>query len=126
MNPTWLIDVNLLVALPGYIGARKSRADLLMAASVKAQAATEKTFAFNAGLDLAYIAAGAWTIEKGDSHSNSDKYKGYGKSIVMQGAFLLLFDAVMFTTHNHHGKKLLKLLDNVQLAPNSLGLRVVI
>jgi hypothetical protein len=125
MNIIWG-SVNLLVALPGYIGARKSATDLSMTASIKGQAATEKTFAFNAGLDLAYMAAGAWTIEKGNSHANSDKYRGYGKSIIMQGAFLLIFDAVMFTTHNRHGKKLLKMLDTVQLAPNSLGLRVVI
>ncbi len=125
MNIIWG-SVNLLVALPGYIGARKSGTGPSLAASIKGQSATEKTFAFNAGLDLAYIAAGAWTIEKGNSRSNADKYKGYGKSIVMQGAFLLLFDAVMFSTHNHHGKKLMKLLDAVQLAPNSLGMRVVI
>lgn len=125
MNIIWG-SVNLLVALPGYIGARKSTADLALGPSIKGQAATEKTFAFNAGLDLAYMAAGAWTLEKGNTHSNSDKYKGYGKSILLQGAFLLLFDAVMFSTHNHHGKKLMKVLDTVQLAPNSLGLRVVI
>lgn len=125
MNIIWG-SVNLLVALPGYIGARKSATDLSLAASIKSQSAAEKTFGFNAGLDLAYMAAGAWTIENGNSHSNADKYKGYGKSIVLQGAVLLLFDAVMFTTHNHHGKRLLKVLDAVQLAPNSLGFRVVI
>ena len=125
MNIIWG-SVNLLVALPGYIGARKTVTNVSLPASVKAQQVVEKTFAFNAGLDLAYIAAGAWTMEKGNSHANADKYKGYGKSIVMQGAVLLLFDAVMFTTHNRHGKKLLKLLDTVQLATNSLGLKVVI
>ncbi len=125
MNIIWG-SVNLLVALPGYIGARRSTTDLSLTASLKGQAVTEKTFAFNAGLDLAYMAAGAWTIEKGNSHANSDKYKGYGKSIVMQGAFLLNFDAVMFTTHNRHGKNLLKMLNAVQLAPNSLGLKVAI
>lgn len=64
MNIIWG-SVNLLVALPGYIGARKSSSDLTLAASIRGQAATEKTFAFNAGLDLAYIAGGAWYMEKG-------------------------------------------------------------
>jgi hypothetical protein len=117
-------SVNLLVALPGYISARKSPTDAALAGSIKGQAVLEKTFAFNAGLDLAYIAAGAWTLEKGKTNSNRDKYRGYGKSIIMQGAFLFLFDAVMFTTHNRHGKKLIKMLDTVQLSPNSLGVRV--
>ena len=125
MNIIWG-SVNLLVALPGYIGARKTATGLSLAASVKTQEVVEKTFAFNAGLDLAYIAGGAWYMEKGNSHANPDKYRGFGKSIMMQGAALLLFDAVLFTTHNRHGKKLLKLLDTVQLAPNRLGLRVVI
>ena len=125
MNIIWG-SVNLLVALPGYIAARKSPADFSLGNSFKAQATVEKTFAFNAGLDLAYIAAGAWTMEKGNSSANPDKYRGFGKSVIMQGAALLLFDAVMCTTHNRHGKKLVKVLETVQLSPNHLGLCITI
>lgn len=125
MNIIWG-GVNLLIALPGYIGARKSNADLSLAASLKGQAAAEKTFIFNAGLDVAYLAAGAWFLEKGNTARNADKYKGYGKSILLQGAALLLFDAVMFSSHHHHGKKLYKALESLQLAPNSLGVNIAI
>jgi hypothetical protein len=125
MNLIWG-GVNLIVALPGYLGARKSNSDLSLAGSLKGQAAAEKTFIFNAGLDIAYIAGGAWFLEKANSINPDkyDKYKGYGKSILVQGAFLLLFDAVMFTTHNRHGKKLYRALNGLQLAPNSIGLNV--
>ena len=123
MNAIWGA-VNLAIALPGYIGARKSNADLTLAASLKGQAAAEKTFIFNAGLDLAYIAGAVWLVEKGNTASNSDKYKGYGKSVLMQGAFLLVFDAVMFASHNQHGKKLYRTLETLKLAPNSVGLNV--
>lgn len=67
---------------------------------------------------------GIWRRE--NSHTNPDKYRGFGRSIMLQGAALFLFDAIMFTTHNRHGKKMVKLLDAVQLAPNSLGLKVVL
>ena len=111
----------MLIALPGYISARKSRSDLSLTASLKGQAATEKTFIFNAGLDIAYLAAGAWLLEKGSSSSHTDRYKGYGKSVLLQGAALLLFDAVMFTTHHRHGKKIYRALEGLQAGPNSLG-----
>jgi len=120
MNAIWG-GINLLIALPAYINARKSNTDLPLEASIRAQAAIEKTFILNAGLDIAYLAGSAWFLEKANNSTNPDKYRGYGKSILMQGAFLLLFDAVMFTTHNRHGKKLYKALNGLQLAPNSLG-----
>ncbi len=126
MNLIWGA-VNMGFALPGYLGARKSNASQGFAASVKGQAATEKTFIFNAGLDMAYIAGSAWFFQKANNSSDPDKYnkyKGYGKSILMQGVFLLLFDATMFSTHNRHGKKLFKALNGLQLAPNSIGVNM--
>ena len=123
MNIIWG-SVNLLIALPGYISARKSRPDLTLAASLKGQAATEKTFIFNAGLDLAYLAAGAWLLEKGNTGSHTDRYKGYGNSVLLQGAALLLFDAVLFITHHQHGKKIYRALESLQLAPNGVGLNI--
>ena len=123
MNAIWG-GVNLLIAVPAYINARRGGADLSLDASIRAQASIEKIFILNAGLDIAYLAGSAWFLEKANNSTNPDKYRGYGKSILMQGAFLLLFDAVMFTTHNRHGKKLYKALNGLQLAPNSLGYNI--
>lgn len=123
MNLIWG-SVNLLVALPGYLGARKGTADNSLVGTVRGQSAIEKTFIFNAGLDIAYMAGSAWFLEKANNSSNTAKYKGYGKSILMQGAALFLFDAVMFTNHNRHGKKLYKILSSVQAGPNGIGLNV--
>jgi hypothetical protein len=125
MNLIWG-SVNLLVALPGYLGARKGTSDNTLAGSVKGQAAIEKTFIFNAGLDIAYIAGSAWFLEKANNSSNPNKYKGFGKSILMQGAALLLFDATMFMTHNHHGKKLYKMLSSLQAGPKTVGINMTI
>jgi hypothetical protein len=123
MNLIWG-SVNLLIALPGYLAARKGNSRLSLEGSVKGQGGTEKTFIFNAGLDLAYLAGGAWFLEKANNSSNPDKYRGYGKSILLQGGFLLLFDAIMFSSHNQHGKKLYKLLGSVQAGPGSLGFNI--
>jgi hypothetical protein len=123
MNLIWG-SVNLLIAGSGYIGAKRKANDLSFAASVKQQSVIEKTFLFNAGLDLAYLAGGAYFMEKGKNNSNPDKYKGYGKSILLQGGVLLLFDVMMYITHNHHGKKLWNALNALQAGPNSLGLNI--
>ncbi len=120
MNLLWG-SVNLLIAGSGYLGANRKTGSLSYKQSLKQQSRVEKTFLFNAGLDLAYMTAGAWFIEKGNSNSNPARYKGYGKSILLQGGFLLLFDAVMYGTHNHHGKKLYQVLNGLQIAPNSVG-----
>jgi len=125
MNMIWGA-VNLAIALPGYIGARHGNSDISLAASLKGQSAIEKTFIFNAGLDLAYITGGVWLLEKGNTSNNEDKYKGYGKSVLMQGAFLLLFDAVMFSSHHQHGKKIYRALEGLQLGPDSIGMNVSI
>src|SRR5664279_4030538 len=76
MNFIWG-TVNLVVALPGYISSRKSNSDLSLAASVKGQAAIEKTFIFNAGLDIAYMIGGAWCIEKANSQATQKHYDQY-------------------------------------------------
>jgi hypothetical protein len=58
---------------------------------------TEKLFLFNTGLDFAYISSGFLLREIGRNHpTRSDIYKGYGTSIITQGAFLLIFDAYMY------------------------------
>ncbi|MGB0369290.1 MAG: hypothetical protein ACPGD8_07775, partial [Flavobacteriales bacterium] len=46
--------------------------------------------------------------EFGNRYSNPnvrDSFKGMGYSLIMQGGFLLLFDAVMFGIHKSHWKK---------------------
>jgi len=125
MNLIWG-SVNLLIALPGYLGARRTPAEASLGESIREQYKQEKIFAFNAGLDIAYMAAGAWWLQKANTSGHADRDRGYGKSVLMQGGALLLFDAIMFTTHNRHGKKLSKILGTVQLAPNRLGCRILI
>lgn len=121
MNLIWGVT-NFTIGVTGYLGARKRDGHLPMSQSVKQQSGIEKTFLINGGLDLVYITAGLWCLEKGNTASNRDRYKGYGKSLILQGAGLLLFDAVMYFTHVSHGGTLYNLLDKVQFSGNSAAI----
>jgi hypothetical protein len=53
----------------------------------------QKILLFNAGLDVAYMAGGAWMLERAKtSAQNQDSLRGFGRSLVLQGAFLFAFD----------------------------------
>lgn len=115
MNLIWGV-ANFAIAASGYIGSRKRGANLTPSQSAKQQSAIEKTFLVNGALDLVYITAGLYCLEKGNTASNRDRYKGYGKSLLLQGGGLLIFDAVMYFTHVTHGKVLYQLLDKIQFS----------
>ena len=123
MNLIWG-SVNLVIAGASYISLSRKSSDISVSDSRKAQSAIEKTFLINGGLDLVYITAGMYLLEKGKNDSNPDKYRGFGKSVIMQGGALLIFDAVMYTVHMRHGKKFWKYLDGLQFAPGAVGIRV--
>jgi predicted membrane protein len=54
----------------------------------------EKIFWVNAGLDVAYLATSAFLWQRG-STTNDARMVGLGQALLVQGAFLLVFDAVM-------------------------------
>lgn len=91
------------------------------------QQSLEKTLLFNAGLDVAYLTAGALLVEKSkNTVAKRSKYKGYGNSVIMQGGFLLLFDGVLYSLLHHRGKQLNTVLEKVQVAPAADGVSLVI
>jgi hypothetical protein len=121
MNLIWGA-VNLAIALPTYLSLNRQQTPASLAESVKQQANIEKTFLFNAGLDLVYITGGFYCKEKSNSDSKHDLYRGYGNSLLVQGGGLLMFDITMYLTHVQHGKKLYKILSSIQFSGNSIGL----
>ena len=99
MNAIWN-GVNLAIAGFGYFSAAKLGTDGSAFELYQEQMGMDKTLLFNAGLDLGYIAAGAWMMERSKNVSkNPDLWKGYGKSIMLQGAFLFAFDVAMVLIH---------------------------
>jgi hypothetical protein len=63
----------------------------------------------NTGLDVAYMATGLYLMEKSkNSLENADRFKGFGKSLIMQGAFLFAFDLGMYFHFQSQDKNILK------------------
>ncbi len=58
---------------------------------------SENIYLINAGLDLLYVTGGAWMVSaSSNSTENEDMLRGYGQSVIIQGAFLFLFDLTKF------------------------------
>lgn len=80
----------------------------------------EKILLFNAGLDAGYVMTGFYLRERaGNVTENADRWRGYGRSLILQGGFLLAFDAVMYLLFQRHGRALGGLLQ--QFAPERRG-----
>jgi hypothetical protein len=128
MNAYWNL-VNGGLAVMGYLGARKAMAKKYgLAENEAAQLSIEKLYAFNFGLDLAYIATGFFLHEKGLNTSNTKSHEqllGYGTSIILQGGFLLIMDGIVLSLHHKNSVRLNKKLKNLELnaGANGLGLR---
>ena len=58
----------------------------------------DKILLFNAGLDLGYMALGYALIERG-KRLDSSRLQGYGQSLILQGAFLFVFDLAFAYFH---------------------------
>lgn len=122
MNLYWN-SVNLLIAGFGYWQATKETPGTEFWETMKAQQSVEKILLVNAALDVAYMAGGLYMKELGLRKDNS-RLIGFGKSIILQGAFLLAFDGVMYGFHQVHGKELPSLVQNISLGPTGVYLRM--
>lgn len=125
MNAIWN-GITLGIAGLGYLTAKKEGV-LSFSESLKKQQGVEKLFLFNAGLDVAYIAGGAYLKERSKTtNKNPSRLRGYGESVMLQGGVLLLFDGIMYAIHNKHGKGLYKLADNIKLAATENGVGLIV
>lgn len=115
MNVMWG-TINLAIAGLGYIGNANAKFDNPTLASVlKHQNGVEKTYLINGGLDVLYIGAGLWMNKAADNQKRPDRFEGWGNSIMLQGGFLLVYDAINYAIHRKHGKKLNKMVDKVSI-----------
>ncbi|MCU0352573.1 MAG: hypothetical protein MUD08_02350 [Cytophagales bacterium] len=93
--------------------------------TLKAQYSLEKTFLFNAGLDVGYVLGGLYLTERAKTAArNADRLRGFGQSVMLQGGFLFAFDLVMFFIVNHHEQLLKPLLQNVTLTGSLQGVGI--
>jgi hypothetical protein len=98
-NAAWNV-VNLGIAAFGYFNAVNS--DPLSMTNVeiiKDFNSLQNFLLLNAGLDLAYIATGFYLKERANNSLSSDRLRGYGNSLLLQGGFLLAFDIALYFIH---------------------------
>ncbi|WP_310392499.1 DUF6992 family protein [Hymenobacter sp.] len=128
MNIGWGA-VNLALAGAGLLAARRARRQPPTPdrpGNVRAQLKTENLYLFNAGLDVAYLATGVYLLEKGrnpTASGSSERWRGYGQSLLLQGGFLLLFDGFQYAAHHRHGNRALyPLLSRLRVGSGGVAL----
>lgn len=123
MNAGWNA-VNLGIAALGYLSvARTDPAALDLFNSVQGHHQIQKILLLNTGLDLAYMAGGAYLIERSKhTEKRPERLKGFGQSIILQGGFLFVFDLAQYALLASGNTKLQPLLSGIGPSANGIGL----
>ena len=121
MNLAWN-SVNLAIAGLGYFGSRRDPSAFNLKETVQEYNKFENILLFNAGLDVGYMATGAYLWERG-IRKKSSRLKGYGQSLILQGGFLFTFDIIMYLASKQQSNNLLEVLDDIQLQPTGVTYR---
>jgi hypothetical protein len=98
-----VVDAGLGVA--GLLQAFGNPRALDLEASRAASQSNQVTYLVNVGLDVAYTVLGAILLKFGHT-TDSWLLRGWGKSLLIQGIFLVLFDSAMFIFTNTVGAPL--------------------
>jgi hypothetical protein len=121
MNLAWNA-VNLAIAGFGYYGSISASADLSLTESIIEQNKISKILLFNSALDLGYMVGGAYLMERSKNSDQKSRLNGFGKAVIVNGAFLLVFDSIMYYMHaSNESSVLIPLLEKVQIGSNSFG-----
>lgn len=122
MNLMWN-TVNMGIAAFGLISGApgfSNSADLVISNHRK----MENLYLINSGLDLIYIAAGGYMLHRSKSSvKRADMLEGYGKSVILQGGFLLVFDTAFWLLQRNMRLNLPENL-SVDLTNNYPGLQL--
>jgi len=101
-NAMWNV-VNLGIATFGYLNAVNSDpSSMTNLEIIKDFNSLQNLLLLNAGLDAAYIATGFYLKERAKNSSGSERLRGYGNSLLLQGGFLLLFDVTLYFVHQNN------------------------
>jgi hypothetical protein len=122
MNAAWN-TVNLAIAGFGYYGLRNQSTSLTLSETITEFHNFEKILLFNAGLDVGYMAIGAYLWERG-IRTDSARLRGYGQSMILQGGFLFVFDLVLYVLSRSESRALIQGLDNISLSASGIGLSI--
>jgi len=123
MNGYWNI-VNAALAGFGYLGVRSAmQQELGLTEVLDEQIKLEKLLLFNSALDIGYMLGGAYLIERSkNTLKKPERLKGFGQSLMLQGGFLLVFDAIFyFSLHQDH-IQMMDWMKTLDISMQGLGL----
>lgn len=125
MNAIWNV-VNLGIGIPGIINAYKKQEPKSLLELNEYQHKLEKVYFINAGLDIAYIAAGGALRLASETKTTDVRHRlqGYGNALLMQGGYLLLHDVAMIILYKTNAKLLKKSWDNVSISSYGVNLKI--
>jgi hypothetical protein len=124
MNAIWG-TTNLLIAFAGYSGTRKELSTQLTCDNMlQRYESNNRLYLLNAGLDIVYIGTGTLLNAYDDRFNDPATWRGFGKSIMLQGAFLFLFDGTMYYMHQRQNKKWYRLMQGVCFTGNGFSLKL--
>lgn len=123
MNAAWNL-VNLSIgAFAYYQYLQTDPSALTLMQSIDEARSIENILLLNIGLDVGYIAAGAFLWERGIRKDNN-RLLGYGPSLILQGGFLLVFDGILYGLNKSQNDKLFNLIDNLSLSANTVSVTI--
>ena len=121
MNMFWG-GINAVVAGLGYYGATRSNATLDLTHTISEYHSISRTLLFNAGLDVAYVVGGLYLLERAKNETKQmDRFRGYGRAVILQGGFLLAFDAVLYFVLRSQSETLDTLIQNLTVSSQGMG-----
>ncbi|MGB3777601.1 MAG: hypothetical protein WA960_04535 [Tunicatimonas sp.] len=121
MNVLWN-TVNVTLAGLGYWRATRLDTNVSLAKAVKSHHGLRRTLLFNAGLDVAYGVGGLYLLERAkNDKEQAARWRGYGRSLILQGSFLLAFDAVLYLVLAKQADSLEALIGKLSVRPNGVG-----
>ena len=121
MNVLWN-TVNVTLAGLGYWQATRLDTDVSLTEAVKSHHRLRRTLLFNAGLDVAYGVGGFYLLERAKNDAEqAARWRGYGRSLILQGGFLLAFDAVLYLVLRNQADSLDALINKLSIRPGGVG-----
>ncbi len=121
MNVLWN-TVNVTIAGLGYRQAALQDDARGLTKTIKSHHNLRRKLIFNAGLDIAYVAGGFYLLEKAKNDAEqADRWRGYGRSLILQGGFLLAFDAVLYLAVRRQTGPLDGLIKKLTISPQRIG-----
>ncbi|GCD77589.1 hypothetical protein JCM31826_10710 [Thermaurantimonas aggregans] len=125
MNTAWNV-VNVGIATAGYFFT-KPQISSTTGSVANSLIDLENSLMLNTGLDVAYITAGIALIElsRNTAYSSPDRFRGFGLSLILQGAFLGVFDVYQYVIFHKKRKVFIESrFTSLQIEPIFNGLAI--